>query len=153
VIVQYFKKRHNLLLGETMAEKVKIDHGSVAPSTDERKIQVRGRDIISGIPRTVEVPASDIQEVLDEPVQAIIDSVLLCLEKTPPELASDILERGIVMTGGGSMLKGLDKRLRQETNLPVTISEEPLYAVVQGCGNVMEDMPRYQHVLDSRTRR
>ncbi|MCD6116203.1 rod shape-determining protein [bacterium] len=153
VIIQYFKKRYKLLIGEVMAEKVKIDYGSVRPVKDERVVQVRGRDIISGIPRTVEVRAAEIQDVLEEPVQAIIDSVMLCLEKTPPELSSDILDRGIIMTGGGSMLKGLDLRLRQDTNLPVSLSERPLTAVVEGCGVVMEDISRFQRVLNLKVRR
>ena len=153
VIVQYFKKRHNLLLGEIMAEQVKINYGSISPVNDERNIQVKGRDILTGIPRTVEVKASELQNVLEEPVQAIIDSVMLCLEKTPPELASDILERGIIMTGGGSLLKGLDKRLRQETDLPVNLAENPLTAVVEGCGVVMDDIGRYNRVLNLRLRK
>ncbi len=152
-IVQHFKKQHNLLLGELMAEQIKIDIGSAKPYKDEKKVQVRGRDLVSGIPRTVETSTGEIQEALEEPVRAIIEAVLLALEKTPPELSSDILERGIIMTGGGSLLRGLDARLRQETRIPVSISEDPLGAVARGVGKVIENIDSYRKVLSFRVRR
>lgn len=152
-IIQYFKKNHNLLLGEMTAEQIKIDLGSVLPYRSEEKIPVRGRDLITGIPQTIHISSSEIQEALDEPVRAIIEAVLLALEKTPPELSSDILERGIILTGGGALLKGLDKRLREETKLPVNLAEDPLTAVVRGVGKVLERFDHYKKILDYRIRR
>jgi rod shape-determining protein MreB len=152
-IIQYFKKKYNLLLGEMTAEQIKIDVGSVLPYQDDRTIQVRGRDLITGIPRNIAVSSKEIQEALEEPVRAIVEAVLLALEKTPPELSSDILERGIIMTGGGALLKGLDERLRKETKLPVNTVEDPLVAVVRGVGKVLDDYDRYKKVLAQRTRR
>ncbi|HHS14070.1 MAG TPA: rod shape-determining protein [bacterium] len=152
-IVQYFKKKYNLLLGEMMAEQIKIDSGSTRPFKDLSKVPVRGRDLITGIPRNMEVAADEIQDALEEPVRAIVEAVLLALEKTPPELSSDILERGIIMTGGGSLLKGLDARLRKETNIPVNLAEDPLTAVVRGVGKVLEDLDRYKRILNLKARR
>jgi len=152
-IVQYFKKRYSLLLGELMAEQIKIDVGSTKPAKHVKSIPVRGRDLITGIPRTIEVSTEEIQEALEEPVRAIVEALLLALEKTPPELSSDILERGIIMTGGGALLRGLDERLRQETRLPVNIAEDPLTAVVRGVGKILEDLDRYRKVLNLKARR
>ena len=152
-IVQYFKKQHGLLLGEIMAEQLKFDVGSIKPFRDERQVPVRGRDLITGIPRTESVSTREIQEALEEPVRAIVEAVLLALEKTPPELSPDILERGIILTGGGALLRGLDERLRQETNLPVNVADDPLTAVVRGVGKVLEDLERYKKILNLRTRR
>ncbi len=152
-VIQYFKKKHNILLGEMMAEQIKIDAGSTRPARNDGVVPVRGRDLITGIPRTVEVSSQEIQEALEEPVRAIVEAVLLALEKTPPELSSDILERGIMMTGGGALLKGLDKRLRKETNLPVNLTEDPLTAVVRGVGRVLEDLDRYKKILSLRVRK
>ncbi len=152
-IVQYFKRKHNLLLGDMMAEQLKMEVGSARPFKNERTVSVRGRDIITGIPRTVEVSSMEIQEALEEPVRAIVEAVLLALEKTPPELSSDILERGIIMTGGGSLLKGLDERLREETSLPVNLAEDPLTAVVRGVGKILENLDRYKKILNLKARR
>ncbi len=152
-IVQFFKKRHGLLLGDLMAEQIKIDAGSTHPVAEDRVIPVKGRDLISGIPRTVEVHTAEIQEALEEPVRAIVEALLLALEKTPPELSSDILERGIIMTGGGSLLKGLDERFREETKLPVNLADDPMTAVVRGVGLVLEDLEHYRKVLHLKTRR
>lgn len=151
-IIQYFRRKHNLLLGEISAEDIKIKFGSTRPFQDNRVIPVRGRDIITGIPRTVEATSQQIQEAVEEPVRAIVEAVLLALERTPPELSSDILERGIILTGGGSLLKGLDERLRKETNLPVNLAEDPLTAVVRGVGKVLEDIDRYKKVLNLKAR-
>ena len=152
-IVQYFKKKYNLLLGEMMAEQIKIDVGSVSPFKDERKISVRGRDLITGIPRNIDVSSCEIQEALEDPVKAIVEAVLLALEKTPPELSSDILERGIIMTGGGALLRGLDKRFRSETNLPIHLAEDPMTAVVRGVGKVLENFDHYKKVLGLRMKK
>jgi rod shape-determining protein MreB len=152
-IVQYFKKKYNLLLGEMMAEQIKIDVGSVSPYKDERTISVRGRDLITGIPRNIDVSSIEVQEALEDPVKAIVEAVLLALEKTPPELSSDILERGIIMTGGGALLRGLDKRFRRETNLPIHLAEDPMTAVVRGVGKVLEDFDYYKRVLGLRMKK
>ncbi len=152
-IIQHFKKQRGLLLGEMMAEQIKVDVGSIKPFKDDRAVPVRGRDLITGIPRTESVSVREIQDALEEPVRAIVEAVLLALEKTPPELSPDILERGIIMTGGGALLKGLDERLRQETNLPVNLADDPLTAVVRGVGYVLEDLERYKKVLNLRARR
>ena len=146
-IVQYFKKSFNLLIGEITAEEIKCKLGSASPYDGKDTMTVKGRDLVAGIPKTVTISAKQVQEALADTVNAIVDSVKLCLEQTPPELSADILDRGILMSGGGSMLRGLDERLRRETNLPVILSEEPLLAVVRGTGKVLEDLNRYRKVL------
>ncbi len=146
-IVQYFKKKFNLLIGENTAENIKCEIGSAAPHENKASLSVKGRDLVAGIPKTVSITAKQVQEALTETVNAIVDSVKLCLETTPPELSADILDRGILMTGGGSMLAGLDERLRQETNLPVIVAEEPLLAVARGTGKVLSDLNAYRKVL------
>ncbi len=146
-IVQYFKKSFNLLIGEITAEEIKCKLGSASPYDGKETMTVKGRDLVAGIPKTVTISAKQVQEALADTVNAIVDSVKLCLEQTPPELSADILDRGILMSGGGSMLRGLDERLRRETNLPVILSEEPLLAVVRGTGKVLEDLNRYRKVL------
>ena len=151
-IIQYFKKQHNLLIGEMTAEEVKMKLGSIAPYVDAHQMAVRGRDLISGIPRNVEVTSLEIQKALEDPARAIIEAVMLALERTPPEISSDILERGIVLTGGGALLRGLDLRIREETQLPVSIPESPLTAVVLGTGKVLEDLKRYKSVINEKRR-
>jgi rod shape-determining protein MreB and related proteins len=146
-IVQYFKKSFNLLIGEITAEEIKCKLGSASPYDGKETMTVKGRDLVAGIPKTVTISAKQVQEALADTVNAIVDSVKMCLEQTPPELSADILDRGILMSGGGSMLRGLDERLRRETNLPVILSEEPLLAVVRGTGKVLEDLNRYRKVL------
>lgn len=146
-IEQYFKKTYNLLIGENTAEQIKIKLGSAAPYEAKERMTVKGRDLLSGIPKTVEVTAKEIQEALAETVSYIVDAVKLCLERTPPELSSDILDRGIVLTGGGALLKGLDERLRQETNLPIVIADDPLTCVVRGTGKIFENLNGYQEIL------
>ncbi len=146
-IIQYFKRSFNLLIGENTAEEIKCTMGSAAPYDGKGSMTVKGRDLIAGIPKTVTITSKQAQEALAEPVNAIVDSVKMCLESTPPELSADILDRGILMTGGGSLLKGLDERLRKETNLPVIVAEEPMLAVARGTGKVLEDLNRYRRVL------
>lgn len=147
VIIQYFKKNHNILIGERTAEAIKCEVGSAMPLKEEITIQVKGRDLVSGIPKTIEVSSADIRETLSEPIQQIIDAVKLTLERTPPELSADILDRGIMLSGGGALLKNLDERLRLETNLPVHTAEDPLSAVVRGTGKVLENLSHYSKVL------
>ncbi|NIA28409.1 MAG: MreB/Mrl family cell shape determining protein [Actinobacteria bacterium] len=146
-IIQYFKKTFNLLIGENTAELIKCKFGSASPHEGKGSMPVKGRDLVVGIPKTVTINALQVQEALSETVNSIVESVKLCLETTPPELSADILDRGILMSGGGSQLKGLDERLRRETNLPVIVSEEPLLAVVRGTGKVLEDLNSYRKVL------
>ncbi len=146
-IIQYFKKTFNLLIGENTAELIKCKFGSASPFEGKGSMAVKGRDLVVGIPKTVSINAGQVQEALSETVNSIVESVKLCLETTPPELSADILDRGILMSGGGSQLKGLDERLRRETNLPVIVSEEPLLAVVRGTGKVLEDLNSYRKVL------
>ncbi len=146
-IVQFLKKNYNLLIGEQTAEQIKINIGCAYPLGEEREMEVKGRDIVSGIPKTVKIHSSEVRESLQEPVMAIVEAVRQALEQTPPELASDIVDRGIVMTGGGSLLRGLDQLLREETNLPINIDEEPLTCVVRGTGRILDDPKRYWNVL------
>jgi len=148
-IVQFMRKNYNLLVGEPTAEQIKIKIGSAAPTGDEREMEVKGRDLVSGIPKTVRVHSSEIREAVQEPIQQIVDAVRRALEITPPELAADIVDRGIVMTGGGALIKGLDILLSQETNLPIHVDEDPLTCVVRGCGRILDDEDKYWSVLDT----
>ncbi|PIU45861.1 MAG: rod shape-determining protein [Ignavibacteriales bacterium CG07_land_8_20_14_0_80_59_12] len=146
-IIQHFKKNHNILIGERTAEAIKIEVGSAMPLREEVRIQVKGRDLVNGIPKTIEATSEEIREALNEPITTVIDIVRLTLEQTPPELAADILDRGIMLTGGGALLKGLDERLRLETTLPVHVAEQPIFAVVCGTGTVLENLAKYSNVL------
>lgn len=146
-IVQYVKKTYNLSIGERTAEEIKIEIGSASPDRETEYIspvmEVRGRDLLSGLPKTVEISATEIRGALSEPVAAIIDAIKICLEKTPPELAADIMDRGIMMAGGGSLLRGLDKLVSEQTGMAVHIAEEPLSAVALGAGKALDSI----HVL------
>ncbi len=146
-IVLYLKKNYNLLIGELMAEEIKIHIGSAFPLEREESMEIRGRDLIAGVPKTMTISSVQVRESLTEPVDSIIEALRQSLERTPPELSSDILDRGIVLTGGGALLRGLDKRLRQETNLPVNQADDPLTCVVRGTGRVLENMAMYDKVL------
>jgi rod shape-determining protein MreB and related proteins len=146
-IVQFMRKNYNLLVGEPTAEAIKIKIGSAAPTGDEREMEVKGRDLVSGIPKTVRVHSSEIREAVQEPIQQIVDAVRRALEITPPELASDIVDRGIIMTGGGALIRGLDILLAQETGLPIHVDEDPLTCVVRGAGRILDDYEKYQSVL------
>ena len=148
-IVQFMRKNYNLLIGEPTAEQIKIQIGSAAPVGEEREMEVKGRDLVSGIPKTVRVHSSEIREAIQEPIQQIVDAVRRALEITPPELASDIVDRGIVMTGGGALIRGLDLLLSQETNLPIHVDEDPLTCVVRGTGRILDDEDKYWSVLQS----
>jgi len=148
-IIQYFKKEYNLLIGENTAEAIKITMGSAAPYKTEDVKRIKGRDLVDGIPKTVKVYAKEIQGALSESVGYIVDAVKLCLERTPPELASDILDRGIVLTGGGALLTGLDERLRIDTELPIIIADDPLTCVVLGTGKIFDNLNEYQKILSN----
>lgn len=146
-IVQFFKRNHNILIGEATAERIKHVVGSAMPLHEEITVEVKGRDLVAGVPRMTTVTSAEIREALTEPIIAIVDAVKLSLEHTPPELSSDIFDRGIMLTGGGALLRGLDERLRVETSLPVFVAEDPLTAVARGTGRVLEDLHRYNGVL------
>ncbi len=146
-IVQYFKKSHNILIGERTAEMIKCTVGSASRLTDEIIIEVKGRDLVDGIPKMIEISSAEIREALDGAVTLIVEAVLNLLERTPPELSADIFDRGIILSGGGALLKGLDERLSRETRLPVHVADDPLTAVVRGTGKVLEDLNAYQTVL------
>lgn len=151
-IITYLKKNYNLAIGELTAEQLKIDIGSAYPLDKELSIEVRGRDLVAGVPKTLTLSSVQIREALSETIDIIVEAVRQALEQTPPELASDILERGIILTGGGALLRGLDRRLRQETNLPVNVAEDPLLCVVRGAGKVLEDLSGYSKVLEKSRR-
>lgn len=145
-IVHWFRTEHKLEIGEPTAEKIKITVGS-AMRMKQTPIQVKGRDLVSGIPKTVEISSDEIRQSMKDCVTHIVDAVKRALEQTPPELAVDILDRGIILTGGGSLLKGLDQNIRERTNLPVNVSESPLLDVVTGTGIVLENLKKYEDVL------
>jgi rod shape-determining protein MreB len=146
-IVLYLKKNYNLLIGERTAEEIKIKIGSAFPMENEDVMEIKGRDLVAGIPKTIKISSVQIREALSEPVEAIVEAVRQALEQTPPELSADILDRGIIITGGGALLKGLDKRIRHETNLPVIVADDPLTCVVRGTGKVLDNLPFYSKVL------
>ncbi len=146
-IIQFFKKNFNLLIGEKTAEKIKSNIGSAMPLDEEITTEVKGRDLVDGIPKTIEISSVEIRKALNESVETIIEAVKVSLERTPPELASDILDRGIVLTGGGGMLRNLDQRMIEDTSLPVHVAEDPLTCVVRGCGKILENFEKYEKVL------
>lgn len=137
-VVQFAKNHYNLAIGERTAEEIKISIGSAAPLVEEVDVEVRGRDLLSGLPRTVRIDSEDIREALDEPVTKMVQAVKDTLDETPPDLASDLMEYGITLSGGGGLLRGLDERLRKEIGVPVHVSETALINVVEGCAAVLE---------------
>ena len=137
-VVQYAKTHYNIAIGERTAEEIKITIGSAAPLVEEVDVEVRGRDLLSGLPRTVRIESEDVREALEEPIAKMIQAVKDTLDETPPDLASDLMEYGITLTGGGGMLRGLDERLRAEIGVPVHVSETALINVVEGCAMVLE---------------
>ncbi len=145
-IIQWFRNEHKLDIGSSTAESIKKTVGS-AMRVKSEMIAVKGRDLVSGIPKTIEVSSDEIRQSLKDPINAIVEAVKRALEQTPPELSADIIDRGIIMTGGGSMLKGIDQLIRERTNVPVNIAEEPLLSVVKGTGKVLEDVRKYESVL------
>ncbi len=146
-IVTFLRKNYNLLIGEPTAEAIKIQIGSAFDFGEEREMEVKGRDLVSGIPKTVSVHSQEVRECIQEPIQSIVEAVRRSLEITPPELASDIVDRGIVMTGGGALIRGLDRLLQHETNLPIHVDDEPLTCVVRGAGRILDDVQKYRNVL------
>jgi len=139
-IIQYLKRKYNLLIGERTAERIKIDLGSAYPLKEELKMEIKGRDLVEGVPKTLSISDEEIREALAEPVATIVEAVRMALERTPPELSADIMDKGIVLSGGGALLRNLDQRLRDETGLPVVLAEDPLASVVLGTGRVLSDI-------------
>jgi rod shape-determining protein MreB and related proteins len=145
-IISYVKRKHNLLIGERTAEIVKITIGTCLPRGTTRTMEIKGRDLVAGIPKVVVTTSDEIREALVEPIGQIVETVLLALERTPPELAADIVDRGIMLVGGGSLLRGLDIVLREETKLPILRSEDPFTAVVHGAGRALENLDLLREV-------
>jgi rod shape-determining protein MreB len=139
-IIQYIKKKYNLLIGEKSAEQVKMQIGSAYPLDEPMTMEIKGRDLREGIPKTIVIDDQEVREALEDVVASIVNAVRIALEQTPPELSADIIDRGIVMTGGGALLKNIDKRIREETQLPVFITEDPLTSVVLGAGKMLDDL-------------
>jgi rod shape-determining protein MreB len=152
-IAAWMKKEHSLLLGERTAEEVKLTVGSAFPSSQEPQAEIRGRDMVTGLPRTVVVSGADVRQAMEEPLHAIVDAVRATLDLTPPELAGDILDRGMVLTGGGALLRGLDELLRDETGMPVHVAQDPLVSVAMGAGRCVEDFEALRQVLVTEQRR
>ena len=146
-IANYLKRRHNVLVGERTAEQIKISVGSALPSGESLSIEVKGRDLVMGVPRTIRVTEEEVRDALSEPVNQILEIVRLALEKTPPELSSDIVDRGITMSGGGALLRSLDKLISQETGLPVVLVDDPISAVVLGSGAVLDQLELLRDVI------
>jgi rod shape-determining protein MreB len=152
-IIQHVKKEYSLLLGERTSEAIKLAIASVYPMPEELIAEIKGRDLVSGLPKTIHITAEEIRKAVEEPVNAIIDAIKSTLDRTPPELAADVMEQGIVLTGGGALLRGLDERLKHETGMPVHIADNPLSSVAIGSGKCLEEFEVLQRVLVSPSRR
>ena len=152
-IITWMKKEYSLMLGERTSEEIKVTLGSAFPLPDEPEAEIRGRDLVSGLPKTVLVSSAEVRQALDEPLNSILDAVRTTLDKTPPELAGDLMDRGIVLTGGGALLRGLDERLRYETGMPIHVADDPLDSVALGAGKCVEEFEALQQVLVSESRR
>jgi rod shape-determining protein MreB len=148
-ILQFVKKEYSLALGERTSEEVKIALGSAWPLEEELYAEIRGRDLVSGLPKTVVISSSELREAVEEPVSSVVDAVKMTLDKTPPELAADIMESGITLAGGGALLTGLPERLEHETGMPISLAPDPLYAVVLGSGQSLEEFEALKGVLFS----
>ncbi|MBI2342791.1 MAG: rod shape-determining protein [Deltaproteobacteria bacterium] len=148
-VAHYLKRKYNMLIGERTAEMVKMQIGTAYPDGELLTMAVKGRDLVAGIPRTFEVTSEEIREAILEPIMAIVEAVKYTLERTPPELAADIVDRGIVLSGGGALLRNLDRLIAEETGLPVRVAEDPLTSVVLGSGKALEDLDRYRRVTIS----
>nr|WP_306465702.1 rod shape-determining protein [Thermopolyspora flexuosa] len=146
-IISFAKKEYSLMLGERTAEEIKIAIGSACPTDDNPQAEIRGRDLVTGLPKTVVVTAEEIRRATEEPINAIVDAVKTTLDKCPPELSGDLMDRGIALTGGGALLRGMDDRLREETGMPIHLVDNPLDSVALGTGRCVEDFDTLQHVL------
>lgn len=145
-IIQYIKRKHNLLIGERTAEQIKIEIGSAEPLKEKLIMEIKGRNLIEGIPKTVSITDEEVREALSDAIATIVNGVRVALERTPPELSADIVDKGIVLTGGGALLKNLDQRIKKETGLPVFLAEDPLMSVALGVGKMLDDMPLLKRV-------
>jgi len=145
-IIQYVKRKHNLLIGERTAEKIKMEIGSAAALDEPKSIEVKGRNLIEGVPKTVTITDAEVREALSDSITTIISATRVALERTPPELSADIVDKGIVLTGGGALLQKLDQRISEETGLPVFLAEDPLFSVVLGVGRMLDDVPLLRRV-------
>ena len=146
-ILQHIKRKYNLLIGERTAELIKTTIGNAFPGEIVERMEIKGRDLVSGIPKIIEIDSDEVRESIREQIDTIVETVKIALEQTPPELAADIVDRGIVLTGGGALLKGLDKLLREETGLPITITEDPLSTVVLGSGKALDNIDILREVM------
>jgi rod shape-determining protein MreB len=151
-IVAHVKKHHSLMLGERTAEEIKLAIGSAYPLEEELRAEIRGRDLVSGLPKTIIISDTEVREAIEEPVSSIVEAVKNTLDRTPPELAADVMERGIIVAGGGGLLRGLVQRLESETAMPITLADEPLQAVAEGSGKCLEEFEALKRVLISSTR-
>ncbi len=145
-ISQFIKRKYNLLIGERTAELIKMQIGTAYPEEELKTMEIKGRDLVAGIPKTLEINSEEVREALAEPINAIVEAVRIALERTPPELAADIVDKGIVLAGGGALLRNLDILLREETKLPITIAEDPLSAVVLGAGRALDEISLLKEV-------
>lgn len=152
-IVAHVKKEYSVMLGERTAEEIKMQVGSAFPMSDEPHAEIRGRDLVSGLPKTLVISADEVRKAIEEPVNAVVDAVKITLDKCPPELSGDVMDRGIALTGGGALLRTLDERLRHETGMPIHLVDGPLDSVAMGSGKCVEDFERLQQVLVAETRR
>ena len=151
-IIQYMKRAYNLMIGERTAEEIKIRLGSASPLAKETTMDVKGRDLVAGLPKTITITSQEIRDAMADPLNTIVDAVRTALERCPPELAADLVDRGIVLAGGGALLRGLDKLLREETGLPVHVAEDPLSAVAEGTGKVLTEISFLRRVTSSESR-
>jgi rod shape-determining protein MreB len=152
-VISYMKRAYNLMIGERTAEDIKIRIGSANVLPKETSMEVKGRDLVSGLPKTISITSQEVRDAMADPVAAIVDAVRTTLERCPPELAADLVDRGLVLAGGGALLRGLDRRLREETGLPVHVAEDPLSAVAEGTGKVLQELAFLKRVTDTENRR
>lgn len=152
-LVQYMKRVYNLMIGERTAEEIKIKIGSAYPLEEETRMEVKGRDLVAGLPKTLTITSQEVREAIQEPINTIVETVRYTLERCPPELSADLVDRGIVLAGGGALLRGLDKLLAEETGLPVHVADDPLSAVVMGTGIVLSELNFWRMVRDNEQRR
>lgn len=145
-IIHYLKRKYNMLVGERSAEQIKIQIGNAYPNGEVKTMLVKGRDLVAGVPRTFEINSEEVREAIIEPITAIVEAVKFTLERTPPELAADIVDKGIMLSGGGALLKNLDVLFREETGLPVVIADDPLTSVVRGCGQTLDKLDQYKGI-------
>jgi rod shape-determining protein MreB len=148
-IVQYLKRVYNLLIGERTAEEIKISLGSAYPLEEELSMEVKGRDLVAGLPKTLTLTSEEVREALQEPVSAIVEAVRITLERCPPELSADLVDRGMILAGGGSLLRGIDKLIAEQTGLPVHVADDPLSAVAEGTGIVLHELDFLRKVARS----